>query len=124
MAAVATLARALADDGGAVVWTPDPARPTVRVAPQWAAELRRDAATVRDVLERAVAFRAQIEAAQGAALPLLRLPDAPPLEIGACHSCGAAPVSHHRCLACCVALYAALDAIDVLRVVLPELVAA
>lgn len=104
MDGVSLLARALAD-GGAVTWD-DPARPRLRIATQYVADLRAHAEDVRDVLSRAVTFRAQFAASVGGpGIPLLTLPGD---HDGGCWSCGG-PCARWRCLPCAVAVHVALD---------------
>ena len=112
MAGVLTLSRALIA-GGTVLWEP-PDRPRLRVLPIHAEALRSDARDIREILRRAVVFRAQIASWQGSVIPLLFLPEAPAPRSGACISCGANS-SQWRCLCCLVAIFIALDDLVALR---------
>jgi hypothetical protein len=66
---------------------------------------------VRGILQRAVAFRQQVQATHGTAnLPTFRLPDAPAPRADICVSCGAPRTHPLRCRRCTVAVLIALDA--------------
>jgi hypothetical protein len=106
MVGIVTLSQALAD-GGRIVWEPAD-RPRLHVPSRWTAALHREAPEVREVLRRAVAFRAQIAGWDRPAIPLLVMPDAPTRRADACVSCGAMS-SRWRCLPCLAAVYIALD---------------
>jgi hypothetical protein len=113
------LSRALAE-GGAVIWEPRD-RPRLRVGAQWAAPLRRDTGPVREILRRAVTFRAQIEDSLGGpVVPYLVLPGAPECRAGRCLSCGSPASSGWRCSLCLAAIYIALGHLTLL----PEIIAA
>ena len=119
MEGIVSLSRALAD-GGAVIWEPRD-RPRLRVGAQWAASLRRDNGPVREILRRAVIFRAQIEDSMGGPIvPYLILPGVPECHVGQCLSCGSPATSGWRCSLCLVAIYIALGHLTLL----PEIVAA
>ena len=115
MTGAAILGRALVA-GGRVRW--EDGRPRLAVPSEWAPSLRAHAADLRDVLRRAATFKAQLDgSANRPGIPLLALPGD---HSAGCISCGA-PCDRWRCLACVVAVYIALDALDTLRVVLPGL---
>jgi len=108
MVGAVALIRALAE-GGRVLWEAAE-KPRLRVSPIWADALRRAAPEVRDVLRRAVAFRKQLESAQGGPIiPYLLMPEAPAPRAGTCISCGAATHGRLRCGTCLAAVYVALD---------------
>jgi len=98
------LARALLA-GGRVTW--DDGRPRLAVPADWTAPLREHTDEVRDVLDRAATFRAQITENDGRRwIPVLVIPGTD--RSAGCFSCGA-PCRLWRCLVCAVAVYIALD---------------
>ncbi|MBI4391131.1 MAG: hypothetical protein HY575_04550 [candidate division NC10 bacterium] len=105
MGGVIALKEALAL-GGRVVWNP-PERPRLLVPAGHRDRLLADRETIREVLRRAVIFRAQ--ARTTGPLPILALPDAP-LDGPGCMSCGSwAEPDHFRCAVCALAVALALD---------------
>ena len=96
---------------GAVIDWSDPGKPTLKAVPSnFAPQLRKDRAVVREVLLRAVLFREQAVAfiEEGRALPILALPEHQ--DSSGCLSCGA-PVGQRRfrCPVCALAVNLALD---------------
>jgi hypothetical protein len=106
MTAVELLTEMFALGGRAIL---DPDKPRLLVPPGMGDRIRAERETVREILRRAIVFRAEAErfVRDGGVLPLLTLPGAP---AGPCISCGGDLAGgRYRCPVCAMAVNIALD---------------